>query len=405
MKWEARSSDSGLSVSKETSELTSKTDEHVVEHSQRPSKTDGIVREDVTQGGNFAGKRNVTAEVLSKERSKGSPSNPVSERMEQQLRTTPGILLPSVDFVITGKGDTLFKLVVRVGSPSDDVAFQLKSKGDGEVFRHVRFGPDFSYSVLFEDDLLQSRPSKECVVTDERTHGTVCATERDSQLDTSGEMGDTVLEKVVRDLHDTGRMLNNGDIGALFELADSVNQAVFRNSSVRIDDKNDSTAVSGTKRDEQMYLRVQGQAKHSHSDVSIRPSQTLGFGNTLTEGSLVQRLLIFIAPEVVLSHSFLCVRSHFVQNLFYSQGELNGKVHVGSLLKSTPSLETVDAVSGTGDVCHVVVVVKPLPSINFFRADELQAVIADQDRDGSTLSLVSRLCHLEGLDSGHNDIL
>jgi hypothetical protein len=242
-------------------------------------------------------------------------------------------------------------------------------------------------------------------VTDERTHGTVCATERDSQLDTSGEMGDTVLEKVVRDLHDTGRMLNNGDIGALFELADSVNQAVFRNSSVRIDDKNDSTAVSGTKRDEQMYLRVQGQAKHSHSDVSIRPSQTLGFGNTLTEGSLVQRLLIFIAPEVVLSHSFLCVRSHFVQNLFYSQGELNGEVHVGSLLKSPPSLETVDAVSGTGDVCHVVVVVKPLPSINFFRADELQTVIADQDRNGSTLSLVSRLCHLEGLDSGHNDIL
>lgn len=69
-------------------------------------------------------------------------------------------------------------------------------------------------------------------------------------------MGDTVLEKVVRDLHDTGGVLNNGDIGALFKLADGVNQAIFRNSSVRIDDKDDSAAVSETRSDEQMYLHV-----------------------------------------------------------------------------------------------------------------------------------------------------
>lgn len=96
--------------------------------------------------------------------------------------------------------------------------------------------------------------------------------------------------------------------------------------------------------------------------------------------------------------------SHLVQDFFHSQRQLNGKVHVGRLLESTSSLETVDTVTRTRNVCHVVVVVEAFPSFHLFGADELQTVITNQDRYRAALSFVCGLGNLQRLDSGHDDV-
>lgn len=93
-------------------------------------------------------------------------------------------------------------------------------------------------------------------MTDEWTHSAIGATERNGKLDTSGEMRDTVFEKVVRHLHDTGRMLNDSDIGALFKFADSIHEAVFGHSSIGINNQNDSPAVDSRKVSRRLLLSV-----------------------------------------------------------------------------------------------------------------------------------------------------
>ena len=58
-------------------------------------------------------------------------------------------------------------------------------------------------------------------MTDKRSDLAIGGTERDGRVDTRGERGDTVLEKVTDDLHDSRLMLDDRNVGRLMKLANT----------------------------------------------------------------------------------------------------------------------------------------------------------------------------------------
>lgn len=146
-----------------------------------------------------------------------------------------------------------------------------------EVLGDVGLGPDFTDAVFLEHDFLQGGPPEEGIVADERTHRPASATERNRKLDTSSELRDTVLEKVVSDLHDTRRMLENGDLGACLKFTDGVDKAIVGYSGIRVDEENDRTTVMHMSDTECDSL-----SGYVHSNVAISPSTTLRFSHSLT---------------------------------------------------------------------------------------------------------------------------
>jgi hypothetical protein len=223
--------------------LTRESENDEVQKSDWPSSGDGVVREHVCQRRDFTRQRQVAPEELPEKWGERAAGDPVSERVEDDFRDSPSVLLPSVDFVATCKGDSFFELVIGVGCPSHGVSFQLQSHGHGEIFGDVCFGPDFLDAILFEHDILQRGPSQKGIVADERCTGSVGAVERDRQLNAPDEMCDAVFEEVMGDLHDAGGMLNDSTFGTGFELGDGVHKAVLRYSSIRVDDQNDGAAI------------------------------------------------------------------------------------------------------------------------------------------------------------------
>jgi len=123
--------------------------------------------------------------------------------------------LPSSKLIHSGKRDTLLKLHVGVCSPSEHPALGLEGESNLEVFRDVRFGPNSGSSVIRVDlgAFLDSRPSEESIVTDERSDITVGDHERDGDLKHGSEEGHGVLEEVVGDLHDSGSVLTGRQSG------------------------------------------------------------------------------------------------------------------------------------------------------------------------------------------------
>jgi hypothetical protein len=145
--------------------------------------------------------------------------------------------------------------------------------------------------------------------------------------------------------------------------------------------------------------------RYSHSDISISQSLTFRLCDCLAQRGFVERQFVIVTPEVVRSRSLLCMRAHLVQNFLHPQGELNGEIHVRGLFETASSLESVDSVTGTGYVCHIVVVVETFPGFRLIVADKLKTVITDKDRDRTALSFVSRLRNLERRNGGDNDLL
>jgi len=70
---------------------------------------------------------------------------------------------------------------------------------------NVRFGPLFENPVFNEWSILDSRPTKEGIMADERGNFSIRAAERDTLIDTTRKVGDTVLEVMMRHLHDIWR--------------------------------------------------------------------------------------------------------------------------------------------------------------------------------------------------------
>ena len=71
-----------------------------------------------------------------------------------------------------------------------------------EVFRYIILRPYFRHTVCIdESSILQCGPAKECVVTYEGSDFTIGTSERDSLIDTTGEVCNAILKIVVGNLH------------------------------------------------------------------------------------------------------------------------------------------------------------------------------------------------------------
>lgn len=111
-----------------------KAEHEVVEHREKEGGGETVVREHVGHHGDLVVNRGVRPEEDTKllvDRANTPPSN---EGVEDQLITTIRILLPSVKLIVAGQRDTFLESTFRVSCPSNDVAFELKTKGHVEIF-------------------------------------------------------------------------------------------------------------------------------------------------------------------------------------------------------------------------------------------------------------------------------
>jgi hypothetical protein len=150
-------------------------------------------------------------------------------------------------------------------------------------------------------------------------------------------VGHTVLEEMVRDLHDARHVLDDSHLWAFCHLRHSIGEAVLGHPRVRIDE----------------------QDVGSDPDVARRPSLPLSLLQDLLEGLVVHRILVILAPEMVGRTVRLSERSEFVHDLFHAEGQRVGEVHVTRFLESTLSDETIDIVTRSSDVGDVVIEVEP----------------------------------------------
>lgn len=167
--------------------------------------------------------------------------------MEEELRDTVSVLLPSIDLVLCrgGKGqlrwndverkegektniarkrDSLLETAVRVRRPAYIVTGSEHPQSAIEILGNVRFGPNLPTSILFLSDFLKRRPPNECVVTDEAAmqpremstsrrvqerrrkqsdspYIAIRSDPRNTGIDETSEESDTILEEVVGDKH------------------------------------------------------------------------------------------------------------------------------------------------------------------------------------------------------------
>ena len=67
----------------------------------------------------------------------GSLCQPLGEGVEQKLRASIRVLLPSVQLVIDRKRDALLELAIGISRPADNITLLLQSHGHVEIFRDV----------------------------------------------------------------------------------------------------------------------------------------------------------------------------------------------------------------------------------------------------------------------------
>jgi hypothetical protein len=109
------------------------------------------------------------------------------------------VFLPTVQFIIDSERYTLLESISGVGSEANDVACNLKTQRHIEIFRDMRLGPKLFIAVfIFIRDFLQSRPTKNSIVTDEGRHITIGDGVSDSCVDEVGEESDTIGFLVIR---------------------------------------------------------------------------------------------------------------------------------------------------------------------------------------------------------------
>ena len=67
----------------------------------------------------------------------GTLGQPFGKRVEQQLRTSVRVLLPSVQLVVDRKRDALLEFTLGVRSPTDDITLLLQPHGHVEILGDV----------------------------------------------------------------------------------------------------------------------------------------------------------------------------------------------------------------------------------------------------------------------------
>lgn len=206
---------------------------------------------------------------------------------------------------------------------------------------------------------------------------------RDGMLDTPREVGHTVLEEMVCNLHDSRHVLDDSHLWAFRHLRHGIGETVLRHPRVRVDEQDEG----------------------SDPDVTRGPSLSLSLLQDLLKGLVVHRVLVVFAPEMVGRTGRLVERSELVHDLFHTEGQRVGEVHITGFLESTLPDEIIDVVARSSDVGDVVIEIEPPPFIRILLGEELQTVIAHDDPDTPALTLVGRDCLLEGLDSGPDNLV
>ena len=224
-------------------------------------------------------------------------------------------------------------------------------------------------------------PPQEGVVTDKGCDLTRADRVTNGRVDKVGEEGDTVLEVVVSNLHDTSGVLNNSNLGVEEHLSSTIKKTVDRNTSIRINDEDDL------------------------ADANVAGSPSLrSLGENTGQGLLVKILFLGLVNHVSALSAVLGL-NHVHKVLLDLLGDVQSVVHVGSLLELAGTDEALLAVVlRTSDPTNVVVVVELATPLDLLLRDTSpKTVIVHEDAGRSTVGLVVRDSSLQTPDGGDDD--
>ncbi|KAI6749400.1 hypothetical protein HG530_015239 [Fusarium avenaceum] len=236
--------------------------------------------------------------------------------MEHKLVAAVSVLLPSVQLIVDGQRNTLLETTVVVSSQTTHHTSHLNSQTDIEILRDVSVGPPLGNFVgwINKRDTLYSLPAKESVVADERCDIAGTNTVLDGCVDNVGEVGDTVLEDVVGNLHDSGTVLENSDFRTLVHLESTVKKTVDGDTSITVDEQDDLT----------------------HTDVSLSPGLSLVSIDHVLQSLIVESIIIFGREVIVAASTTLALKlSEAMHLILNTVGESKAVVHVTGLLELT----------------------------------------------------------------------
>jgi len=351
------------------------TDGEVVDNSEQPGGTDGVVGTDVGNNGNLGGETNVGDQELAEEVGERTTGEPETERVEEELVATVRVLFPTSKLIVDGERHTLLETLTSPGTHTNDVTVTLETKRHVEIFRDVGFGPELVVAVfILVRDLLDSLPAKNSVVTDERSDVTVGDSETNGRVNQVGEVGDTVFEESPDDLHDTGRELHDTDLGRLLHLGDGIQETILWNTGVGVDE-NDVVA---------------------DTDITISPGTTMLVEDFLETATIGFGFIVLVPFGVAVDNLELLLdvaRNHHT------------KVHVGGLLELSLTDEALGTVLGSGSPTDTVVSVKVDSFVALFLVNQLKTVVVEEHVARSSLEFVRGDGGLERLDCWHDDTL
>ena len=254
----------------------------------------------------------------------------------------------------------------------------------------MRLGPPLFAAVVDvgpRRGVLHGRPADKGVVADKGANVAVCHGKRDAGVDEAGEPGDTMpsvqiltrqgdsrfFEKGLGDVHDARRVLQEGHLGRVLQLADGVHEAVGRHARVRVDEE-DVVA---------------------NATVALGPGASLVLGQHVVERLAVRHRLGVLVPAGEAAQR--------LELLLDAHADVEGVVHIRRLFELALAHKRL-ALLGTRvvlwprDPGNAVLLVKVAARLRLFLVEELHAVVVDEYIGRAALQLVRRDGRFYGSD-------
>lgn len=198
-------------------------------------------------------------------------------------------------------------------------------------------------------------------------------------------------------------------VGALGHLHGRVHEAVLGDAGVRVDQEDDLAAAKFSELSMICCLITNTwlvQARHSHADVALGPGLAVGFLQGASKSGVVQVSLVELGPVLgTLACCDLGAHAHLIHDILDTEREGIAVIEVAGLFEPTPPFKAIHAVRGSSDVPDVMVSVELDPPGSVFLVEELEAVVAYDDVDGTALPLKDGRGALHTLKSRHDDVL
>lgn len=158
-----------------------------------PCRANCIVRANVRYDGDFAGKADVGEQELAEKWRKGPSNEPEPDGVEEQLVAAICVLFPSSKFVIDSERNTLLEAISSPSCEANNVSIHLQTQGHVKVLGNVRFRPKLLVAIFVKvRDLLDCRPAKDSIVTNERRNIAIGNSVADCSVNKVGEEGDAI---------------------------------------------------------------------------------------------------------------------------------------------------------------------------------------------------------------------